>query len=122
MKPYYIALVIALVANACANILIKMGMRDGLPAGQGVGVLLRGILLNPLVLGGVVLFGLNVLCYAYALSRIPLSAAYPIMTSVGFLIVIGASTLLLHETLGAIQIAGIVLILAGVTMVASRLG
>lgn len=122
MKPYYIALTIALVANAFANILIKTGMRDGLPAGAGPAVLLKSILLNPLVLGGVALFGLNVVCYAYALSRIPLSSAYPIMTSLGFLIVIGASTLFLHETLGAIQIAGLVLILSGVAMVASRLG
>ena len=121
MKPYYIALTIALIANACANILIKTGMREGLPAGAGPIGLLKHILLNPLVMSGILLFGLNVICYAYALSRIPLSTAYPIMTSVGFLIVISASTFLLHESLAAIQIAGIVLILAGVAMVASRL-
>ncbi len=121
MKPYYIALACALTANACANILIKIGMRDGLPTGVGLVGILRGVLVNPMVLSGIVLFGLNIVCYAYALSRIPLSTAYPIMTSLGFLIVILASTLMLHETLSAIQIAGIVLILAGVTMVASRL-
>jgi len=121
MKPYYIALAFALVTNACANILIKTGMKGGLPQGAGVSGIVRGILLNPIVVAGVVLFGLQMVFYAYALSRIPLSTAYPLMTSVGFLIVVTASVVMLNETLSLIQVLGLILIMAGVAMVASRL-
>ncbi len=122
MKSHLIALVFALLANAAANIMIKAGM-NGRPLDPGrPGELLTAIVTNKLVAGGVILFALNVVCYAYVLSRVPLSLAYPIMTSVGFLIVVGASALLFGESLGALQIGGMVLIIVGVAMVASRLG
>ncbi len=121
MKPQFIALAFALVANAAANILIKEGMKaKQLGLDKPVDLLLA-IALNPLVLGGVVLFGLNVLAYSYVLSKIPLSLAYPIMTTMGFLIVVGYSAFKLHESINMTQLAGIGLILAGVVLVASQM-
>jgi multidrug transporter EmrE-like cation transporter len=122
MRTHIVALIVALTANAAANLLIRAGMRGRGDELGDVGSALRGIVLNPLVLAGVALFAVNVLSYAYVLSRIPLSIAYPIMTSAGFLIVVTASSIFFHETLDAVQIAGAVVILIGVGMVASRLG
>jgi multidrug transporter EmrE-like cation transporter len=121
VRPHLIALAVALTANAAANLLIRAGMRGRALDLAEPGAVLRGIVLNPLVLGGLALFALNVVSYAYVLSRVPLSIAYPIMTSAGFLIVVTASSLLFHETLAPVQIAGAVVILVGVAMVASRL-
>ena len=121
MKPHVLALILALSANAAANLLIRAGMRDrpldpADPAGA-----LRQILLNPLVAGGVALFAVNVVSYAYVLSRVPVSLAYPIMTGTGFLIVVSASALWLGESLDLVQVAGLLLIVGGVVLVASRL-
>ena len=121
MKIQHFALIFALLANASANVLIKSGMRRLELEGLGRVMVARQILTNGAVLGGIILFGLNVLSYAYVLNKIPLSQAYPIMTSVGFLIVVSASVYFFGETLDIYQILGLVLILGGVILIASRM-
>ena len=121
MKIQHFALIFALLANASANVLIKSGMRRLELEGMGLVMVARQILTNGAVLGGIILFGLNVLSYAYVLNKIPLSQAYPIMTSVGFLIVVSASVFFFGETLDIYQILGLVLILGGVILIASRM-
>lgn len=121
MKIHHFALLFALVANATANILIKAGMSRLALDGVGPVAIARQILTNGTVLGGIVLFGVNVLAYAYALNRIPLSQAYPIMTSVGFMIVVSASVFFFGESLDIYQVSGLLLILAGVILIASRM-
>lgn len=115
-----IILGIAIVLNAAANILIKLGMKDA-PDLQSVslGVYFSHFITNIYVLSGIVSFGLALLTYSYVLSKINLSVAYPIMTSVGFIIVVLFSVLYLSERLIPLQILGIVLIIAGVWLVAS---
>ena len=121
MKIHHFALIFALLANASANILIKSGMRRLELEGATLIQIARQILTNGAVLGGIILFGLNVLSYAYVLNKIPLSQAYPIMTSVGFLIVVSASVFFFGETLDIYQILGMVLILGGVILIATRM-
>ena len=121
MKIHHFALVFALLANASANILIKSGMRRLELDGATLVQIARQILTNGSVLGGIVLFGLNVLSYAYVLNKMPLSQAYPVMTSVGFFIVVSASVFFFGETLDIYQISGLLLILAGVVLIAIRM-
>lgn len=115
-----IILGIAIVLNAAANILIKMGMKDA-PDLQSVPLKTYALyfLGNIHVLSGIVSFGLALLTYSYVLSKVNLSVAYPIMTSVGFIIVVLFSALCLSERLVPLQIVGIVLIIAGVWLVAA---
>lgn len=122
MRTATVALAFALVANATANVLIRWGMKDlQLSLGQPV-QLARAILLNGRVLAGIVLFACNVLAYAYALSRIRLSVAYPVMTSLGLVIVMVLSFFLMGERITPLQVVGTALILAGVVLVASQMG
>ncbi|MCP4144803.1 MAG: hypothetical protein GY752_05900 [bacterium] len=121
MKPQYIALIVALLANAFANILIKSGMKSKEIALSDPLTALKQIITNPLVIAGVGLFALNIVAYSYVLSKIQLSIAYPIMTSVGFLIVVGFSVFALKEQVSMVQIIGIVMIATGVVLVASKL-
>ena len=61
MKSHILALLFALLANATANIMIKAGMRGKMEEAGDPVQLLRIMIMSPLVVGGVVLFALNVL-------------------------------------------------------------
>jgi multidrug transporter EmrE-like cation transporter len=116
MIRYYILLGVACVLNAVANTLMKAGMRNA-PQGAGVEVMIKHYLTSWPVIVGIVLFGLNILAYTQALTKIPLSIAYPIMTSLGIVIVVSASFLFLKESITWIQMAGFVLIIGGLVCV-----
>jgi small multidrug resistance pump len=116
------ALVFALLANASANVLIRWGMKDLQLSLADPAQAARGILLNGRVMAGIALFACNVLAYAFALSRIRLSVAYPVMTSVGLVIVMVLSFALLGERITTLQLVGTALILGGVILVASQMG
>lgn len=115
----YFVLAFAVLTNALANILIKaaMGGRQDISV-LNTQSLLRGFLFNGTLWLGIVCFGLALMAYSYVLTTIPLSVAYPTMTSLGLVIVTLVAVLHFGETLNPIQIAGIFAIIAGVWMVA----
>ena len=121
MRSATFALVFALIANATANVLIRWGMKDAEVSLVRPVEAVKGILLNGRVMAGIVLFALNVVAYAFALSRIRVSVAYPLMTSLGLVIVMGLSVAFLGEKVTTVQMLGTALILGGVVMVASQM-
>jgi multidrug transporter EmrE-like cation transporter len=116
----YLFLALALVLNATANVLLKIGAArlGGLEEPNLVGRLVT----NPHLLAGLSLFALNVVFYVLALARLNLSIAYPIMMAGGVVIVVAVSVLLLHEVLTARQGVGLFLLLVGIVLVAERSG
>ena len=129
MLKYAIALVVALALNATANLLIKFGMRaiDLELAGAGMldgglGGLVRLLVRHWAVLLGLVCFASNVVFYAYALQKVPISVAYPVMVITGFAIIVVVAGNLLHERLTVAQWVGVGAILVGVTLVAKDAG
>lgn len=129
MAKYGIALVIALLLNAAANLMIKFGMRSvGLDlAGAGildggVGGLVRLLLRHWIVLVGVGCFAANVVFYAFALQKLPISSAYPIMVTGGFAIIVVVAGVMLGERLSTPQWVGVAAILLGVYLVARDAG
>jgi multidrug transporter EmrE-like cation transporter len=98
---------------------MKVGMNKvgGLNTGSVLGWLVS-MVTNPFVFLGLSCFALALVAYNYVLSQINLSIAYPLMTSVGYCIVIAVSWLFLHEKIVPIQLLGFFLIIAGVWMVA----
>ena len=110
----YIFLVIALVFNAAANLLIKYAavQRGASPVGESMGGALRAYFSLPFVLG-VVCFGLNLLAYTQVLRKLPISAVYPIMVSVGYLIILIVSWFVFQERLSPQRYAGAALLLGG---------
>jgi len=113
----YIILILAIAFNAVANILMKIGMLKGKHSAD-LADYITSMIMNPALIAGVVCFALGLAAYCFVLTKLNLSVAYPIMTSLGYVIVIIASWLFLKETITAIQIAGFSLIIAGVWMVA----
>jgi len=113
----YIVFIIAIVLNALANILMKLGALK--PAGPTkVTDLIINMITNPIIISGVISFGLALAAYNYVLIKTNLSVAYPIMTSVGYVIVILVSWLFLKESISMLQVVGFFFIIAGVWMVA----
>jgi multidrug transporter EmrE-like cation transporter len=113
----YIVLSLAITLNALANILMKVGMRRQGEAGNML-TMVKQSLVNPVLFLGLLAFGLALVAYCYVLAKINLSIAYPLMTSLGIIIVIAASWLFLDEVITPLQVAGFVSIIAGVWMVA----
>jgi len=116
---YYMVLAIAIIANSVANILMKIGMNKvgGLEI-TSINDIWQKFILNYIVWLGIIFFGISLLSYSFVLSRIQLSVAYPIITSVGFILVVMVSLFYLNEALSLKQISGIVLIILGVWLVA----
>ncbi|MGB3974985.1 MAG: SMR family transporter [bacterium] len=79
---------------------------------------LTGVYLSWPFISGIVLFGLNLLCYTFALSKMQLSVAYPIMVGSGFAIIGVSSYYFFGERLTPVQIFGTLLILLGVISLA----
>ena len=119
-----VALAVALVLNATANLMIRAGARGiaaKCPGEAAVPVLaaLKAGIVNPWIIGGVVCFGLNLAAYSYALTKLPVSMAYPIMVSVGYAIIVCGAAVWFAERLSFWQMVGVGVILAGVWLVAS---
>ena len=123
---YVLALCAALVLNATANLLMKVGMK----AVQHEGGLLRAgvvpavgtILTHPVLLIGLVCFGLNAALYMFALQSetLKISIAYPIMVGGGFALisVVAYFHPQLQERLTAGQLLGVAFVLIGVFAIA----
>ena len=71
---------------------------------------------SPIFLLGIAIFTFNMVIYSKALEKIPLSIAYPIFASLGFILISVASNYFLSESLGLKQWLGIALMLAGIIL------
>jgi len=119
----YILLAAAIILNAAANILIKAGMRHmGSLAGKSVIEVGTGMITNPFLIFGVISFAVTLALYSLVLSKMNLSVAYPVMTSLGLLVVTTYCWLFFSESISFVQWAGYILIIAGVWMVAAPRG
>ena len=123
MTKYYVALTIALLLNASANLMFKAGM---IPIEKGGGLLSDGVvravlrvLANPVLMLGLVCFAGNAAFYMFALQKLPISLAYPIIATVGFAIIVVVASVYLGENLKMGQWVGIALVIAGLWFVAS---
>lgn len=114
----YIFLITALVLNAIANILMKIGSGH-LNFFTEYG-LFQGLLKNYILIIGVFLFASNVVFYVLALSRINLSVGYPVMTSGGLVIISLVSYFFLKEALTPLQLIGLLLIFGGIILLTAK--
>lgn len=112
----YLFLVVALLLNAVANLLMKhTALRGGGAQAeglQGLSAIVHTYLCFPF-LAGLACFGLNLLLYTQALKKLPISVAYPLMVSLGYLIILVVSWFLFQERLTATRYIGAGLMLGG---------
>ncbi|MGY3494957.1 EamA family transporter [Bradyrhizobium sp. USDA 4502] len=111
MRNYYIALL------ACVAVLLAIGQtlfRIGAQQAEPVTDLSSAIwlMLNPVVIAALTLYGGTTVLYIYILQNVPLSSAYPFM-ALSFILVPLAAVLFLGETVGLNYVVGMALVIAG---------
>lgn len=126
---YIIALIIALLLNAGANLLMKIGMTSVASEGgllkNGIPGAIKAIFTTTSLIIGLICFALNAAFYMYALQSktLKISVAYPIMVGGGFALIaiIARYHPALQERLTGQQLAGVALIFIGIILVAAKL-
>lgn len=121
MTPLTFALVMTgVLLNAAAQLLLKAGTNQvgafsfALENVVPIGTRLAS---SPPILGGLACYVVSVVVWILALSRVPVSVAYP-MLSVGYIVNALAAWWLFGESLGAQKLVGIGFIVVGVYLVA----
>ena len=90
---------------------VQMAMRGGSPTEIGL-----SIVTSPLVVVGLLCFGLSAVFWLFVLSRIPLSSAYPFV-ALGVFVTVLAGYFLFNEPLTLVKAVGVALILVGILLV-----
>jgi multidrug transporter EmrE-like cation transporter len=111
---------VGVLLNAAAQLLLKAGasrlgdfafsMANVVPVGTRIAT-------SPHIAGGLACYAVSVVVWILALSRVPVSVAYP-MLSIGYVVNAIAAWWLFGESLTAQKLVGIGFIIAGVWLVA----
>ena len=121
MNAASFSLVLAgVLLNAAAQLLLKASTNRigefAFTLGNVVPVGLK-VAASPFVLGGLACYAVSVVVWIMALSRVPVSVAYP-MLSIGYIVNAFAAWALFGESVTAQKLAGIGFIVVGVWLVA----
>ena len=110
-------LLFAVISAATGQVMLKHGMQvaSARVADSGGSLALRAAT-SPWVLLGLVVFGVSAVAWLAALSRVPLSVAYP-FNALGYLVILTASIVVLHERANLLTWAGTVLVVSGLVIV-----
>ena len=100
-----------------AGVLLNAGAQLLLKAGTNARPLGIELAIEPHIMGGLACYVVSVVLWVVALSKVPVSIAYP-MLSIGYIVNAVAAWYLFGETLSTMKLAGIGVIVAGVFMVA----
>jgi multidrug transporter EmrE-like cation transporter len=108
--------------SACAQLLLKIGATRASAVSEQVANAstagnLTQMLLSPFVWMGLLLYGIGTLVWLFVLAKVPLSVAYPFVGA-GFILTALLGVFVLQETMTPTRGLGILLIVAGCTLVA----
>ena len=120
-SPMLIGLILtSVLLAALAQITLKHGMNQ---VTHEVGTAnlkltsLKAMATNAAVLGGLVIFAFSAIVWLLVLSRASLSFAYP-FASLSYLVIVLADKFVFDQTIPPLRWAGVVLIMAGIVLVA----
>jgi len=102
-------ILVGVLLNAAAQLLLKAGT-NAIPLGLRLAI-------EPHILAGLACYVVSVVVWIVALSRVPVSIAYP-MLSIGYVVNAVAAWYLLGEAVTPMRLAGIGIIVFGVFIVA----
>lgn len=107
--------------SAIAQVAFKFGVsstqvRRHLAAGSFAETLLA-FALSPGIVAGLALYGVGTVLWLNALARTELSQAYPFV-ALGFVLTAALGFLIFHESFGLPRLAGTLLVIAGVCLIA----
>jgi drug/metabolite transporter (DMT)-like permease len=112
-----VLLVFAVSTAATGQLMLKHGMQlASARATKSGGSLVVSAATSPWILFGLAVFGISAIAWLAALSRVPLSVAYP-FNALGYLVILTASILVLHERANLLTWAGSFLVVSGLVIV-----
>ena len=107
----------AVALAATGQLMLKHGMQVATArAHDSHGSLVVAAATTPWVLLGLVVFAVSAVAWLGALSRVPLNVAYP-FNALGYIVILGASVVVLHERANLLTWAGSLLVVAGLVIV-----
>lgn len=119
MMQYWWLLLLSILTSVAGQTVIKMGVSQPTASAAASGLLsLLGLIMrSPLVLMGLVLYGIGALAWIALLSRVDLSVAYPFL-ALNFILVTVSSHFLLGESVPGLRWLGVLVICSGIFLVA----
>ena len=113
----FAVLLFAVALAASGQVILKHGMTRSADSAKEHGTsLVENAVGNGWVWLGLVLFGISALAWMLTLSRVPLNVAYP-FNAVGYLAILAASVLVLHERANAWTVLGSAMVVCGLIVV-----
>jgi multidrug transporter EmrE-like cation transporter len=119
MMQYWWLILLSILAGVAGQTVIKMGVSQpgASEAATGLLPLLNVILRSPLVMLGLLLYGIGALSWIAVLSRLDLSTAYPFL-ALNFILVTLSAQIFLGETVPGLRWLGVLVICTGILLVA----
>jgi multidrug transporter EmrE-like cation transporter len=114
-----VLILVSVFLGAIGQVLVKYGA-SALElnfAGKYLIASIVSILKNIPVMCGIISYGVSFLLWIKVLSKVELSYAYP-MVSIGYILVMFFSYFLFKENISVMRVFGVILIIAGVILVA----
>lgn len=107
--------------SAAAQVMLKLGMsQPAMQTSLGQGEIVRLVILllqSPWLLGGLLIYGFSVVVWLMVLSKVDVSYAYPFV-ALGMVVTTFSGHYLLGESLPAMRLAGVAVIVTGVVLLA----
>lgn len=116
----FLLVLTGVMLNAAAQLLLKAGVSRVGEIKLALGTILSAgwkLAFEPHILGGLACYVISVVVWILALSRVQVSIAYP-MLSLGYVVTAVAAWWLMGESLSAMRMTGIAVIIVGVYLVA----
>jgi multidrug transporter EmrE-like cation transporter len=112
-----ILILVSILFGAIGQVLMKYGTMHASSDGEGVLAVLLKYFTNLPILAGLSFYALSAVIWIFAISKVELSYAYP-MVALGYVVVVTLSYFLFDEGVSALRIAGLATIIAGVLIIA----
>ena len=114
----FMIILLSVLLNSAAQLFLKKGSSvvSEVSLGEGLIKAVFKIFSHWQILGGLACYGLSVGVWIFALSRVDVGKAYP-MLSIGFIVTVLAAYLFFGEPLGVRKILGVGLISIGVLII-----
>lgn len=115
-------ILISVLLNASAQLFLKKGAEvlNDPNAPENIPLLIYKLLINFHIISGLSCYAISILLWIYALSKVDVSVAYP-MISIGFILNTIAAWYLFNEPLGFLKLIGIFFIILGVILISKSI-
>lgn len=108
---HILALAFAILMTTCGQLLFKTGADKAVSDGD----VIWGYIFNPRLILGLTLYFVSALLYIYALRKVPLYVAYPSLAS-SYVVILMVEAMVFGSVINRWQILGVLLIMAGVSL------